>query len=85
MVIFFIIMGTLQSGLKHTDTLFAMLIVFTVALSHSVSAITVFVEWSILNVVSLLQAIAGTIEVLTLEFIVAFRVIATDIIIYYKV
>ena len=49
-------MGTLQSGLKHMDTVFAMLIVFTVALSHSVSAITVFVEWSILNVVSLLQA-----------------------------
>ena len=59
MVIFFVA-GTLQSGLKHTDTVYAMMLVFTMVLSYSVSAITaVFVERPIFNVVSLCFKLAG--------------------------
>ena len=59
MVIFYIV-GTLQSGLKHTDTVYAMTLVFTMVLSYSVSAITaVFVEQPIFNVVSLCYKLAG--------------------------
>ena len=59
MVIFFVA-GTLQSGLKHTDTVYAMMLVFTMVLSYSVSAITaVFVERPMFNVVSLCFKLAG--------------------------
>ena len=52
--------GTLQSGLKYTDTVFAMVVVFILALSYSFSAITaVFVELPISRVVSLFFKLAG--------------------------
>ena len=48
------IVGTLQSGIKYTNTMFAMMVVFTVVLSYSVSVITaVFVEQPISRLVSL--------------------------------
>ena len=44
MVLLYVV-GTLQSSLKYTNTMFAMIVVFIVVLSYSVSAITaVFVE-----------------------------------------
>ena len=50
----YFVVGTLQFGMKHTDTVFAMTLVFVVVLSYSVSAImAVFVEQPIFNVVSL--------------------------------
>ena len=59
MVIFFI-MGTLQSGLKYTDKVFAMIVVFTMAVSYSVSAITaILVQLPISKVVSLCFKLAG--------------------------
>ena len=46
--------------MKHTDTVFAMILVFVVVLSYFVSAITaVFVEQPIFNVVSLCFKLAG--------------------------
>ena len=56
----FCIVGTLQGGLKYTDTVFAMILVFTLVLSYSFSAITaVFVEQPISKVVSLCFKLAG--------------------------
>ena len=52
--------GTLQSSLKYTDTVFAMVVVFILVLSYSFSAITaVFVELPISRVVSLFFKLAG--------------------------
>ena len=54
------IVGTLQSGIKYTNTMFAMMVVFTVVLSYSVSVITaVFVEQPISRVVSLCFKLTG--------------------------
>ena len=59
MVIYFVV-GTLQSGMKHTDTVFAMILVFIVVLSYSVSAMTaVFVEQPMFKVVSLCFKLVG--------------------------
>ena len=59
MVTYFVL-GTLQFGMKHTDTVFAMIIVFIVVLSYSISAImAVLVEQPIFNVVSLCFKLAG--------------------------
>ena len=47
-------LGTLQSSLKYTDTLYAMIALFTIVLSYGVSVIiAVFVEQPIFNVLSL--------------------------------
>ena len=49
-----------EFGLQFTDTVFAMLAVFTVLLSYSVSAVTaVFFEQPISQVVSLCFKMAG--------------------------
>ena len=54
------ILGTLQSSLKYTGTVYAMLAVFTIISSYAVSAITaVFVEQPIFNVLSLWFKSAG--------------------------
>ena len=54
------ILGTLQSSLKYTGTVYAMLAVFTIISSFAVSAITaVFVEQPIFNVLSLWFKSAG--------------------------
>ena len=59
MVIFYIL-GTLQSSLKYTDTVFVMISVFTIVMSYGLSAVTaVFVELPIANVVSLCFKLAG--------------------------
>ena len=59
-MIMFCVVGTLQSGLKYTNTVFAMIVVFVVLLSYSVAAITaVFVEQPISRVVSLCFKLAG--------------------------
>ena len=52
--------GTLQSSLKYTGTLFVMLTLFTIMSSYAVSVITaVFVEQPIFNVVSFFFKLAG--------------------------
>ena len=54
------VVGTLQSGLKYTNTVFAMITIFIVVLSYSVAAITaVFVEQPISRVMSLCFKLAG--------------------------
>ena len=54
------VVGTLQSGLKYTSTVFAMIVIFIVVLSYSVAAITaVFVEQPISRVMSLCFKLAG--------------------------
>ena len=54
------VVGTLQSDLKYTNTVLAMIVIFIVMLSYSVAAITaVFVEQSISRVVSLCFKLAG--------------------------
>ena len=54
------VVGTLQSGLKYTNTVLAMIVIFIVMLSYSVAVITaVFVEQSISRVVSLCFKLAG--------------------------
>ena len=59
-LVLFYIVGMLQSSWKFTNTMFAMLAVFTVVLSYSVSAVTaVFVEQPISRVVSLCFKIVG--------------------------
>ena len=59
-LVLFYIVGTLQSSLKYTDTVFGMILVFTLVLSYGVSAITaVFVEQPIYKVVSLCFKLAG--------------------------
>ena len=59
MVIFYIL-GTLQSSLKYTDTLFMMLLLSTIVMSYGLSAVVVvFVELPIANVVSLCFKLAG--------------------------
>ena len=53
-LVFCYVVGTLQSGLKYTDTLYAMIALFTIVLSYGVSVIiAVFVEQPIFNVLSL--------------------------------
>ena len=60
MIIMLCVVGTLQSGLKYTNTVFAMIVVFIVVLSYSVAAITaLFVEQPISRVVSLCFKLAG--------------------------
>ena len=60
MMIMLCVVGTLQSGLKYTNTVFAMVVVFIVVLSYSVAAITaVFVEQPLSQVVSLCFKLAG--------------------------
>ena len=59
MVIFYIL-GTLQSSLNFTDTVFVMITVFTLVMSYILSAVTaVCVELPIANVVSLCFKLAG--------------------------
>ena len=59
MVIFYIL-GTLQSSLKYTDTLFMMLLLSTIVVSYDLSVVVaVFVELPIANVVSLCFKLAG--------------------------
>ena len=59
MVIFYIL-GTLQSSLKFTDTVFVMITVFTLVMSYILSAVTaVCVELPIANVVSLCFKLVG--------------------------
>ena len=59
MVIFYIL-GTLQSSLKYTDTVFTIISVFTIVVSYGLSAvIAVCVELPIANVVSLCFKLAG--------------------------
>ena len=59
-LVLFYILGTLQSSLKFTDTVYAMIAVFTIILSYAVSVITaVLVEQPIVNVVSLCFKLAG--------------------------
>ena len=54
------VVGTLQMGLKYTNTVLAMIVIFIVVLSYSVAAITaVFVEQPIFRVVSLSFKLAG--------------------------
>ena len=54
------VVGTLQSSLKYTDTVFAMVVIFILVLSYSFSTITaVFVEQPISRVVSLCFNLAG--------------------------
>ena len=56
----FYILGTLQSSLKFTDTVFVMLLVLTLAMSYILSAVTaVCVELPIAKVVSLCFKLAG--------------------------
>ena len=56
----FYILGTLQSSLKFTDTVFVMLLVFTLVMSYILSAVTaVCVELPIAKVVSLCFKLAG--------------------------
>ena len=53
-IIWFHIVGSFQFGLKYTDTVFAMILVFTIVYSYSFAAIiAVFVEQPLLRVVSL--------------------------------
>ena len=53
-IIWFNIVGSFQFGLKYTDTVFAMILVFTIVYSYSFAAIiAVFVEQPLLRVVSL--------------------------------
>ena len=60
MTIMLCVVGTLQSGLKYTNTVFAMIVVFIVVLSYSVAAIAaVFVEQPISRLVSLCFKLAG--------------------------
>ena len=59
-LVLYYIMGTLQSNLKYTDTIFAMLAVFTLVASYGVAAMTaVLVEQPMHNVVSLCYKLAG--------------------------
>ena len=59
-LVLFYIFGTLQSSLKYTDTVFAMLTLFTIALSYGVSFITaVFVEQPMFNIVAICFKLAG--------------------------
>ena len=59
-LVLFYIVGTLQSSLKFTNTVFAMLAVFTVVLSYSVSAVTaVFVDQPLSQVVLLCFKMVG--------------------------
>ena len=59
-LVLFYILGTLQSSLKYTDTVYAMITLFTIMLSYAVSVITaVFVEQPIVNVVSICFKLAG--------------------------
>ena len=59
MVIFYIL-GSLQSSLKYTDTVFVMISVFTLVMSYILSAVTaVCVELPIAKVVSLCFKLAG--------------------------
>ena len=59
MVIFYIL-GTLQSSLKYTDTLFLMLLLSTIVMCYGLSAVVaLFVELPIANVVSLCFKLAG--------------------------
>ena len=60
MMMLLYVVGTLQSSLKYTDAVFAMVVVFILALSYSFSAITaVFVEQPVSRVVSLCFKLAG--------------------------
>ena len=60
MMVLLYVVGTLQSSLKYTNTVFAMIMIFIVVLSYSVSAITaVFVEQPLFRVVSLCFMLAG--------------------------
>ena len=60
MIIMLCVVGTLQSGLKYTNTVFAMIVVFIVVLSYSVAAIAaLFVEQPISRLVSLCFKLAG--------------------------
>ena len=60
MMVIFCALGTLQSSLKYTDTVFTMISVFTIVMSYGLSAVvTVFVELPIANVVSLCFKLAG--------------------------
>ena len=59
-LVFCYVVGTLQSGLKYTDTVYAMITLFTIVLSYGVSVITaMFVEQPIVNVVSLCFKLVG--------------------------
>ena len=59
-IVILCIVGTLQSGIKYTNTVFAMIVVFTVVMSYSVAVITaVFIEQPISRVVSLCFSLAG--------------------------
>ena len=54
------VMGTMQSGLKYTDILYAMIAVFAIVSSFAVSAVVaVFFEQPIFNVLSLWFKSAG--------------------------
>ena len=54
------VLGTLQSGLKYTHTLYAMLAVFAIVSSYAISAVVaVIFELPIFNVVSLWFKSAG--------------------------
>ena len=54
------IVGTLQSGVKYTNTVFVMIVVFTVVMSYSIAVITaVFIEQPISRVVFLCFKLAG--------------------------
>ena len=60
MMVLLYVVGTLQSSLKYTNIMFAMIMIFIVVLSYSVSAITaVFVEQPLSRVVSLCFTLAG--------------------------
>ena len=59
-LVLFYILGTLQSSLKYTDTVYAMITLFTIMFSYGISVITaVFVEQPLINVVSLCFKLAG--------------------------
>ena len=59
-MIWFHIVGSFQFGLKYTDTVFAMILIFTIVYSYSVAAIiAVFVEQPLLRVVSLCFKFVG--------------------------
>ena len=59
-MIWFHIVGSFQFGLKYTDTVFAMILIFTVVYSYGVAAIiVVFVEQPLLKVVSLCFKFVG--------------------------
>ena len=59
-MVLYYILGTLQSSLKYTDSVFVMISMFSIMMSYSLSAVTALcVEFPIANVVSLCFRIEG--------------------------